>query len=113
MNIQEIVSRAEEAAGFLKSIANPCRLVLLCELSKGERAVGDLEAVAGLSQSAVSQHLARLREAGLVTTRRQAQTVFYSLQSEGVRQVIDVLDELYCRPVDEEKRRVSCRSTVP
>ena len=97
MNIQEIVSRADDAADFLKSIANPCRLVLLCELSKGERAVGELEAVAGLSQSAVSQHLARLREAGLVTRRRQAQTILYSLQSEGARQVIDVLHDLYCR----------------
>lgn len=97
MNIQEIVDRADEAAGFLKSIANPCRLVLLCELSKGERAVGELEAVAGLSQSAVSQHLARLREAGLVSTRRQAQTVLYSLNSESARQVIDVLHDLYCR----------------
>lgn len=97
MDIQEIANRADEAAGFLKSIANPCRLVLLCELSKGERAVGELEVVAGLSQSAVSQHLARLREAGLVTTRRQAQTVLYSLHSEGARQVIDVLHDLYCR----------------
>ena len=97
MDIQEIVGHADEAAGFLKSIANPCRLVLLCELSKGERAVGELETVVGLSQSAVSQHLARLREAGLVTTRRQAQTVLYSLQSDGARQVIDVLHDLYCR----------------
>mgnify|MGYP006266076691 CR=1 FL=1 len=96
MNIQGIVDRADEAAGFLKSIANPCRLVLLCELSKGERPVGELEAVVGLRQSAVSQHLARLREAGLVKTRRQAQTVLYSLESEGARRVIDVLHDLYC-----------------
>ncbi len=97
MNIQAIADRADEAAGFLKSIANPCRLVLLCELSKGERSVSELEAVAGLSQSAVSQHLARLREAKLVATRRQAQTVLYSLGNESVGQVIQVLHDLFCQ----------------
>ncbi|MFO1079599.1 MAG: metalloregulator ArsR/SmtB family transcription factor [Reyranellaceae bacterium] len=97
MNIMDVAGRAEEAAGFLKSIANPCRLALLCELSKGERTVGELEAVAGLRQSAVSQHLARLREARLVTSRRQARTVHYALADSAARRVIELLDDLYCR----------------
>ena len=77
MNIEAVKSKAGEAAKFLKSMANDRRLVVLCELAKGERSVGELEEVAGLSQSALSQHLARLREARLVRTRREAQTIHY------------------------------------
>ncbi len=98
MNIDAVKSNAGEAADFLKSMANDRRLVVLCELLQGERTVGELEAVADLSQSALSQHLAKLREAGLVKTRRQAQTVHYSLADSGVRRLIGVLHDLYCRP---------------
>jgi len=92
-------AQAREAAEFLKSMANDRRLIVLCELVKGERTVGELETVAGLSQSALSQHLARLREAGLVATRRESQTIYYSLANPGVKRLIDVLYDLYCRPV--------------
>ncbi len=98
MNIDELRSRAGEAASFLKSIANDRRLIILCELVKGERTVGELEAVAGLSQSALSQHLARLREARLVKTRRESQSIYYSLADPGVSKVIGVLHDVYCRP---------------
>lgn len=98
MNVDELRSRAGEAASFLKSIANDRRLIILCELVKGERTVGELEAVAGLSQSALSQHLARLREAGLVKTRRESQSIYYSLVDPGVSKVIGVLHDVYCRP---------------
>jgi len=98
MNIEAVKSKAEEAAEFLKSMANDRRLVVLCELVNGERTVGELEAVAGLSQSALSQHLAKLREAKLVATRRESQTIYYSLANPGVRRLIDVLYDLYCRP---------------
>ena len=90
--------RAGEVASFLKSIANDRRLIILCELVKGERTVGELEAVAGLSQSALSQHLARLREARLVKTRRESQSIYYSLADPGVSKVIGVLHDVYCRP---------------
>lgn len=90
--------RANEAAAFLKSMANRSRLVVLCELVKGERSVGELEAVAGLSQSALSQHLAKLREAKLVSTRRESQTIYYALASPAVQRLIGVLYDLYCRP---------------
>jgi DNA-binding transcriptional ArsR family regulator len=99
MNIEEIKARAGEAADFLKSMANRCRLIVLCELLKGERTVGELEAVAGLSQSALSQHLAKLREAKLVSTRRESQTIYYALANPGVQRLIAVLHDLYCRPV--------------
>ena len=98
MNIEAVKSKAGEAADFLKSMANDRRLIVLCELAKGERTVGELEAVAALSQSALSQHLAKLREAKLVGTRREAQTIYYSLANPGVKRLIDVLYDLYCRP---------------
>jgi DNA-binding transcriptional ArsR family regulator len=91
-------AKAGIAAEFLKQLANPRRLMILCELLQGERSVGALEPVIGLSQSALSQHLAKLREAALVATRRESQTIYYSLADPGVGQVIAALYDLYCRP---------------
>lgn len=91
-------SKAGTAAGFLKQLANENRLVILCELVRGERSVGELEAVVGLSQSALSQHLAKLRAARLVETRRESQTIYYSLADPGVTKIIGALYDLYCRP---------------
>ncbi len=90
--------QADVAAGFLKAIANPCRLLILCELLRGERSVGELATVVALSQSALSQHLARLRAGGLVKTRRVSQTIYYSLGDPGIAPVIDALYERFCRP---------------
>jgi len=87
---------ASNASGLLKSLGNPSRLMILCHLLGGEMSVGALERELGLSQSALSQHLARLRRAGLVQTRREAQTIYYSLESEEARRVIEVLYDLYC-----------------
>jgi DNA-binding transcriptional ArsR family regulator len=98
MNVDGLRCQAGEAAFFLKSIANDRRLIILCELVKGERTVGELEAVADVSQSALSQHLAKLREAGLVRTRRESQSIYYSLADTGVSKVIGVLHDVYCRP---------------
>ncbi|MGE5149714.1 MAG: ArsR/SmtB family transcription factor [Rhodospirillaceae bacterium] len=104
MNVEAVKTKSREAADFLKSMANDRRLVVLCELVKGERSVGELEAVAGLSQSALSQHLARLREARVVKTRRESQTIYYSLANESVKRLIDVLYDLYCRPIRGRRR---------
>ena len=98
MDISVLHSKAGMAARFLKQLANASRLAILCELVEGERSVGELAAVVGLSQSALSQHLARLRGAGLVATRREAQTIHYSHADPGVTRIIGVLYELYCRP---------------
>lgn len=98
MNIVKLRSRAEDAAAFLKALGNPSRLLIVCELHLGERSVGALEQSIGLSQSALSQHLARLRADGLVKTRREAQTIHYSLADDSVRQLTALLYDLYCRP---------------
>jgi DNA-binding transcriptional ArsR family regulator len=104
MNIEAVKAKAGQAAEFLKSMANDRRLLILCELVEGERTVGQLEAVAGVSQSALSQHLAKLREAKVVKTRRQAQTIHYSLADIGVKRLIGVLHDLYCRPARRGRR---------
>jgi len=88
--------RAEEAAELLASMANAKRLLVLCHLVEGERSVGDLATVAGLSQPALSQHLGRMRLQGIVKTRRDAQTIFYSLASRDVGAVLETLYVLYC-----------------
>ena len=90
---------AQEASALLKSLANPSRLLVLCALVSREHTVGELEALTGLSQSAISQHLARLRESGLVATRRDAQRIFYSLHNDEVRAVLGTLHGLYCPEV--------------
>jgi len=93
--------RAEEAAQLLASMANAKRLLVLCHLVEGERSVGQLATIVGLSQSALSQHLGKMRLQGLVKTRRDAQTIFYSLASREVRAVLETLYGLYCAPLAE------------
>ncbi len=82
---------------MLKGLANPHRLALICHLMEGPRSVGELVERTGLTQSNASQHLAVLRRQGLVATKRKAQTVYYSLASRPVRQVVQVLHRQYCR----------------
>jgi ArsR family transcriptional regulator, virulence genes transcriptional regulator len=89
--------KSDEAADLLRAMAHGARLRVLCELAGGEKSAGELVEASGLGQSALSQHLARLREDGLVTTRREAQTIYYSLADDRVRRLIDLLYELYCR----------------
>ncbi len=90
---------APRASALLKAMGNPHRLMVLCQLAKGEKCVGELEQVVGLSQSALSQHLARLRRDNLVKTRRVAQTIYYSLAGEEARTIITTLFDLYCDQV--------------
>jgi len=96
INADQLKFHANEAATLMKALANPRRLMILCELQKGERSVGALERAVGLRQSPLSQHLAKLRRDGLVATRREAQTIYYSLAEPGVTKVIRVLHDLYC-----------------
>jgi len=98
MNMIELQSKAAAVEALLKSVGNRNRLIVLCELSKGERSVGALRQALGLNQPALSQHLARLRLDGVVATRREQQTIHYSLASEKVSRLIGLLDELYCAP---------------
>lgn len=87
-----LVSRnAPRASAILKAMSNHHRLLILCQLVNGEKNVGQLEDFIGLSQSALSQHLAKLRHEGLVKTRRQAQTIFYSLNGDEATSIIKAL----------------------
>lgn len=87
---------ASEAARVLKALANEKRLLLLCQLVEGERSVGELNAGIDLSQSALSQHLAVLREEGLVNTRREAQTIYYALAEGPAQRILQTLHGIYC-----------------
>lgn len=89
-------THAAEAAGLMKALGNENRLMILCLLSEGERSVGELNDVVPLSQSALSQQLARLREQGIVRTRRESQTVYYRLAPGPVDRIIHLLHDLYC-----------------
>jgi len=87
---------AADAAGLMKALGNESRLMILCVLSEGERSVSDLNSIVPLSQSALSQQLARLRRQGLVRTRRESQTIFYSLAEGPADRIIRVLHDIYC-----------------
>jgi len=96
MNLSELAPKAAEAERFLKALGNRHRLMILCELQNGELTVTQLQRAVGLSQSSLSQHLARLREDELVETRRESQTIYYSLASADVSRMIALLAELFC-----------------
>jgi DNA-binding transcriptional ArsR family regulator len=98
MDVSEIEKNAGVAANLLKALSNDRRLVIMCALFKGEKCVGDLEDIVGLSQSALSQHLARLRRDGLVMTRRDAQTIYYSLEDQSIKSMLRCLCEIYMPP---------------
>lgn len=96
MDPEEMLANARGAATFLKGLANENRLMILCSLAQGEMNVSDLEARLGIRQPTLSQQLARLRSEGLVATRRDAKSIYYSLASEEARQVIGLLYDLFC-----------------
>jgi ArsR family transcriptional regulator len=87
----------------LKALAHEARLMVLCQLLGGEHSAGALQEASGLSQSALSQHLARLREEGLVDTRRDAQTIYYRLLDPNVARLLDTLAAIYCPPKRNRK----------
>jgi ArsR family transcriptional regulator, virulence genes transcriptional regulator len=96
IDIKHVERNVPTAVALLKALANESRLMILCVLNKeGEKSVGGLEEIVGLSQSALSQHLARMRKDGLVKTRRNAQTIYYSCDNSHVREVLDCLGKLY------------------
>jgi DNA-binding transcriptional ArsR family regulator len=95
-DLEQLAEHAQEAAALLKQLSNQHRLMILCSLIDSELSVTELNSRTNLSQSALSQHLASLRNAGLVQTRREAQTIFYQLQGNEAIQVIKVLKSIYC-----------------
>lgn len=92
---------AESAATLLKALGNEQRLMILCHLADGELSVSELNERLPLSQSALSQHLAVLRDQGIVATRREAQAVFYSLRPGAAARVVNLLHEIYCSARDD------------
>ncbi|MCA8867417.1 MAG: winged helix-turn-helix transcriptional regulator [Rhodobacteraceae bacterium] len=96
MNIAELQDNATKASDLLKVMANESRLMIMCNLLDGEKSVQELQTHVGLSQSALSQQLAILRGRDLVSTRREAQSVFYSLASPEAETLIATLYDLYC-----------------
>lgn len=93
---REMARHAHEAAALLKALAHPARLLVLCQLVEGEHSVGELQPLTGLSMSALSQHLAVLREMSLVETRRESQTIFYSLAEGPAAGILAALYAAYC-----------------
>lgn len=89
---------AGRAAALLRLLGNEKRLMILCQLVDGERSVGQLQTLVGLSQSSLSQHLALLREEAVVVTRRESQTIFYRIADPAAMRVIETLAELFCPP---------------
>lgn len=106
--LSAFVRQAEEAVGLLKAMANECRLLVLCHLAEaGELSVGQLQDRVGLSQSALSQHLAKMRDEGLVATRKEAQSVFYRICDPKVGQLLQLLHDLFCPELGRDQSQGS------
>lgn len=104
LNIDDLQASAGEAAKLLRALGNERRLLILCQLSDGEKSVGDLLPRSGLSQSALSQHLAVLRTEGIVATRREAQTIRYRIADPAALKVVATLAEIFCpRETDHDQ----------
>jgi DNA-binding transcriptional ArsR family regulator len=105
----ELQRKAGRATSLLKAMANASRLLILCQLADGEKSVGELERRVGLSQSGLSQHLALLRRKGIVATRREAQSVYYSLASEEAAAVMATLYRAFCAKATTKPRAARLR----
>ena len=110
MQADAMFAAADDASGLLKALANRHRLIIICQLIEQERSVGELAALLKLRHSTVSQHLALLRKDGLVTTRRDGQTIWYSIGSAQARALVRTVYRVYCaptsgrRPADRRRR---------
>lgn len=95
-DIQQLRANADAAGQLLKALGNPDRLLLLCQLSQGERNVSELEALLGIQQPTLSQQLAVLRREGLVETRREGKLIYYCISSPAALAVINTLYQVFC-----------------
>ena len=112
MNIQieDMLIAADEASALLRSLANRHRLIIICQLNEKERSVGELAELLRIRDSTVSQHLALLRRDGLVTARREGQTIWYSIGSKPAREIIQTLYRVYCAPKRTQERKALGRA---
>lgn len=97
IELQNLQAHSEEAANLLNAMGNQKRMLILCNLSRGEMKVSILAEKVALSQSALSQHLAKLKALDLVQTRRDAQAIYYSIKSKAVLKILRTLSDIYCR----------------
>lgn len=98
--IGSMAEKAEKVAGFLKGLASPHRLLILCELSAGERSVAALIEATGLPPTSMSQHLAKLKEENIVSFRREHRTLYYFIADRAATKVMQVLFENFCAEID-------------
>lgn len=96
INLAGLHESAEQASSLMKVLANPDRLILLCQLSAGEKSVGELEAASGIQQPSLSQQLSVLRERKVVDTRREGKSIYYSIASEPALEIMHVLSNQLC-----------------
>ncbi|MFV0600538.1 MAG: ArsR/SmtB family transcription factor [Brachymonas sp.] len=104
IEMPRILAAAQKASGLLRVLANENRLLLMCQLSQGEKSVGELETLLGIRQPTLSQQLGILREEGLVTTRRAGKQVIYRVSNDDALQILQTLYRLYCQPAQQPPR---------
>lgn len=97
IDAQRMADAAGQASELMKTLGHKDRLMVLCHLTSGEKSVGELASLLDIPQSPLSQHLARMRKESLVKTRREAQTIYYSIASAEAARIVALMHELYCR----------------
>ena len=110
MHLGELQNRADRVCDLLKALANPVRLMLACQLAEGEKSVSELQEYVGISQSAVSQHLALLRQHELVSARRDGQSVYYVLTSPDAAAIMRALHAQFCGKLRRYRRAAEADS---
>lgn len=98
IDARQMAVAAQKASELMKTLGHKDRLMVLCHLSSGEKSVGELARLLEIPQSPLSQHLARMRKENLVRTRREAQTIFYSIASREAAELVGLMHTLYCGP---------------
>jgi DNA-binding transcriptional ArsR family regulator len=96
IDLEQMALSAGRASALMKTLGHKDRLMILCHLADGEKSVGEIAGLLEISQSPLSQHLSRMRKENLVETRREAQTIYYSLKSGEAARIVEVLYELFC-----------------
>lgn len=107
INPQKMASAAQKASELMKTLGHKDRLMVLCHLISGEKSVGELASLLEIPQSPLSQHLARMRKESLVRTRREAQTIYYTIDSVEAARFVALMHELYCSELDPDQSRAS------
>ena len=102
MNINQMKHAASRAGTLMKALSNETRLMLLCQIGEGEKSVTELTEALEMRPASISQQLALLRKDNLVSTRRDGQTIYYSLHGDEAKNIIAVLYELYCKDIEDE-----------